>query len=376
MPWLSSDKCQASSVRETHFANTGTMSAVIKEVPAKSLAAVQDAKSKVISVVSRDTPVPTSTQVLVKINYTGVCASDLHLARRDLPYLQPTVSVGGHEGAGTIAALGPDADTREWRVGDRVAVRWLHYVCKQCEVCTTNHENLCPNRKISGKDVEGCFGQYALAESKYLVRLPDGVSDADASPILCAGVTVYKALHIANLAKGAWVAIAGAGGGLGHLALQYAKAMGLRPLALDAGKRDVCLQMNADEYIDVIEQPDCVPEVIRVTGGGAHGALICASAGRAYADAVKYLRRAGTLVCIGLPPKPSPIPVLPEDFIARGIKLMGTSTGTLQDTAEALAFVARREVKPRLLEMSLDEVPMALDEVEKAKVEGRIVIKL
>jgi propanol-preferring alcohol dehydrogenase len=345
-------------------------------VPSKSLAALQDAQTKAISVSYRETPKPTSTQVLVKINYTGVCASDLHLARRDLPYLQPTVAIGGHEGAGTIAALGNDVDPNKWHIGDRVAVRWLHKVCKKCEPCTTGHENLCPNRKISGKDVEGCFAQYALAESTYLVPLPDGVTDAEAAPILCAGVTVYKGLVVAQLAKGSWVSIAGAGGGLGHLAIQYAKAMGLRPLALDAGKRDICMRNGAVAYIDVMETQDAVADVIKVTGGGAHGALICASSGRAYADAVKYLRRAGTLVCIGLPPKPSPIPVLPEDFIARGIKIMGTSTGTLKDTEEALGFLARNEVKPQITERPLGHISEVLEEIENAKVGGRIVIKL
>ncbi|KAJ9137852.1 alcohol dehydrogenase [Pleurostoma richardsiae] len=345
-------------------------------VPQASLAAVQDGTTKAISVTERETPKPTSTQVLVKVNCTGVCASDLHLARRDLPYLQPTVSIGGHEGAGIIAALGPEVDGNQWQVGDRVAVRWLHRVCGKCEPCTTGSENLCPNRKISGKDVEGCFAQYALADSAYLVRLPEEVSDAEAAPILCAGVTVYKALKVAGLREGSWVAIAGAGGGLGHLAIQYAKAMGLRPLALDAGKKEICEALGAETYVDVMQTKDCVADVIEATGGGAHGALVCASAGRAYADAVKYLRRAGTMVCIGLPPKPSPIPVLPEDFIARGITIKGTSTGTLEDTNEALGFLARGEVKPRITVRSLGEVDSALREIEEAKVEGRIVLQL
>ena len=351
---------------------------IVKEhqVPSESLAAFHDYDAQIVSIKSRPTPIPTSSQVLVKINCTGVCASDLHLARRNLPYLQPTVAIGGHEGTGTIAALGPEVNSGKWHIGDRVAVRWLHQVCKQCEPCTTGHENLCPNRKISGKDVEGCFAEYALADSEYMVPLPEGISDAEAAPILCAGVTVYKALKIAKLQKGNWVAIAGAGGGLGHLAIQYAKAMGLRPLALDAGKKAVCERYGADAYIDFVQTPDTIAEVIKVTGGGAHGALICASSGRAYADAVKYLRRAGTLVCIGLPPQPSPIPVIPEDFIARGIKLMGTSTGTLEDTAEALAFLARKEVKPHIEERSLQDIEKALVDIEAAKVEGRIVVRL
>ncbi|KIX07985.1 uncharacterized protein Z518_02639 [Rhinocladiella mackenziei CBS 650.93] len=351
-------------------------SAVTALVPASSYAAVQDAITKTISKAQRSTPVPRSTQVLVRVNYSGVCASDLHLSRRDLPYLQPTVSIAGHEGTGRIVSLGPDVDANVWKIGDRVAVRWLHKVCRECEMCTTGYENLCPNRQVSGKDVEGCFAQYALADSEYLVRLPEGVSDADGAPILCAGVTVCKALKIAQLRKRSWVAVAGAGGGLGHLAIQYAKAMGLRPLTLDAKKREICLSLGAEAYIDVLETPDVVAEVQNLTDGGVSGALICASNGRAYADAVKYLRRSGTLVCIGLPPIPSPIPVFPEDFIARGIKIVGTSTGTLKDTEEALEFVARGQVKPRLVERSLDDIAQVLDDIEQAKVEGRVVVKI
>ncbi|KAH8671514.1 alcohol dehydrogenase [Xylariales sp. PMI_506] len=344
--------------------------------PIESQAVIQDAKTGSIAVASRPTPTPTGTQVLVKVNCTGVCASDLHLIRRDLPYLQPTVSVAGHEGVGRIAALGPEADSTQWRVGDRVALRWLHRVCKGCEPCTTGYENLCPNRKVSGKDIEGCFAEFAVADSAYLCRVPESVSDAEAAPVLCAGVTVYKGLKVAGLRAGSWVAIAGAGGGLGHLAIQYARAMGFRPLALDAGKEELCLKLGAEAYIDVLQTQDCVAAVIEATGGGAHGALVCASSGRAYADAVKYLRRAGTLVCIGLPPKPSPIPVLPEDFVAKGIKIMGTSTGTLEDTNEALGYLERKEVKTHVVERTLSQLDEVLKEIEEGKMQGRAVIRI
>ncbi|KAI1324052.1 alcohol dehydrogenase [Xylariaceae sp. FL0255] len=346
------------------------------DVPATSRAAIQDPETKVIAVRERPTPKPHGTQLLVKLNYSGVCATDLHLARRSVPYLQPTVSVGGHEGTGVIAQLGPDADSSQWHVGDRVAVRWVHIVCGKCEVCTTGYENLCTQRKLAGKDIEGTFAEYAIAESTYMVRLPDGVSDADAAPILCAGVTVYKSLKVASLRKGSWVAIAGAGGGLGHLAIQYARAMGMKVVALDVDKRDLCLGLGADVYIDILKTGDCVADVIKATDGGAHGALICASSGQAYADALKFLRRAGTLVCIGLPAKTMQLPVGPQDFVARGIKIVGTSTGDRQDTIEALDFVTKGHVKPQLVTRKLEEIEEILQEIENGKVQGKSVIKL
>ncbi|CEJ57635.1 hypothetical protein PMG11_06321 [Penicillium brasilianum] len=345
-------------------------------LPETSLAAIQDKETKAISVGKRPTPVPVGAQVLVKLQYSGVCATDLHLARGSVPYLQPKVSVGGHEGTGVIASLGPDVDAAEWHIGDRVAVRWVHIVCGKCEVCTTGFENLCQGRKLAGKDVEGTFAEYAIADSSYMVRLPAGVSDADAAPILCAGVTVYKALKIANLRAGSWVAVAGAGGGLGHLAIQYARAMGLKVVALDARKRDLCLSLGAESYIDVLETDDCVAQVIKVTDGGAHGALICASSGQAYDDAVKFLRWTGTLVCIGLPPKPTLLSLGPADFVARGIKVMGTSTGNRQDTVEALAFVAKGQVKPQLTERRLEDVEEILKEIENGTMQGKAVIRI
>ncbi|KAI0160502.1 alcohol dehydrogenase [Xylariaceae sp. FL1272] len=345
-------------------------------VPKSSKAAIQDPDTKAITVQQRPTPVPQATQVLVKLHYSGVCATDLHLARRSVPYLQPTVGIGGHEGTGVIAQLGPAVDASLWHVGDRVAVRWVHIVCGKCEVCTTGYENLCTERKLAGKDIEGTFAEYAIADSSYMVRLPDGVSDAYAAPILCAGVTVYKALKIADLRKGSWVAIAGAGGGLGHLAIQYASALGLRVVALDANKKDLCLGLGAAVYIDVGATQDAIGDVISATGGGAHGALICASSSQAYVDALKFLRRAGTLVCIGLPQKTMQLPVGPQDFVARGIRLIGTSTGDRQDTIEALEFVAQGKVVPQLVEKKLEDIEDILSDIENGKVHGKAIIKI
>lgn len=343
-------------------------------VPPRSLAAIQNDSAKAISVNERDTPKPSGTQVLVRIAYTGVCGSDWHLSRRVIEP-SPGIAVFGHEGSGTIAALGPSVNS-SWKVGDRVGVRWLHSVCKKCECCTTGYQNLCPQRKVSGKDVEGSFAQYALADSEYLVRIPDGVSDPDAAPILCAGVTVYKALKVANLRKGSWVALAGAGGGLGHLAIQYAKAMGLRPLAIDAKKRDICQRLGAEAYVDVAEVKDAVKAVQDASGGGVHGAIVTASSAAAYQDAPKYLRRAGTLVCIGLPEEPCQIPVSPMDFISRGIKITGSSTGNIEDTEEALEFVAKGLVKPILTEKNFGDIEQVIADMSNAKIEGRVVVKI
>ena len=173
------------------------------------------------------------------------------------------------------------------------------------------------------------------------------------------------------------MAIAGTGSGSGHVAIQYAKAMELRHIGLDAGKRDICLALGAEGYVDVLETKNSVVEVQKVAGGGgASGALICASNGRAYGDAVKFPAKAGTMVCVGLPPKPSPTPVLPEDLTARETKIMGTFTGTLKDIEEAFDSVARGLVKPRLAEKCLDDIENVLEDIEHAKVEWMVVIRM
>ena len=183
----------------------------------------------------RPTPQPTGSQILVRIEATGVCATDLHLIRRSVPYLQPKVDICGHEGVGRIVQLGPDVEG--WKIGERVAHRWIYRWCGQCESCQDGNEQFCDRRELSGKDVDGCWAEYTLVDSKYLLRMPEDLDPVLAAPVLCGGkcqvrllnppntisqlsilgTTVYRALRTADLSPGQWVAIVGAGGGLGHL---------------------------------------------------------------------------------------------------------------------------------------------------------------
>jgi alcohol dehydrogenase, propanol-preferring len=359
------------------------------EIPQSSLAAAQDPETLAISLTSRPTPSPGPGQALVRITHTGLCAADLHLARRNLPYLLPQhgITVFGHEGAGVVAALGPGPpdppDRRRAaalvRVGDRVGVRFLHRVCGACELCLAGSENLCAARRVTGRDLDGALAQFALADAAYLVPLPAAVPDRLAAPVLCAGVTVYKALRLLALPglavpRGGWVAVAGAGGGLGHLGAQYARALGWRVVGVDVGRKEACARL-VDEYVDAA-RGDVVERVVRLTGGGAHAALVTAGSGRAYADAVGYLRRAGVLMCVGAPAERRELPLAPEDFISKGIKVLGSSTGTIQDTVEALEFVARGEVMPIVQVRDLKDVDKALQDLEDGQVEGRLVIKI
>nr|CFW93884.1 alcohol dehydrogenase 3 [Blastobotrys adeninivorans] len=327
-----------------------------------------------------DVPKPTvgKNQVLVKINKVGVCMSDVHVAKGQFSYLQraPGVNIGGHEGVGTIEEIGAGSEAHGLKKGERVAVKWISWACQECELCTSGYENICRKRIISGKDMDGCFSEYAVAHADYLVRIPDNISDADAAPVLCAGVTVYRGLKVASLKPGQWVAIIGAGGGLGHLAIQYAKAMGLKVAAIDGGaeKRQLCLDLGASVYVDFMNTQDLVKDVLDITAGGAHCALVVASSARAYTQATQYIRFAGCMVCIGLSTTPVQLPIGPEYFVGKGIRILGTSTGSLKDTQESLQFVANGSVKPHIVEDELTSLQRVLDRLEKGEQLGRVVL--
>ncbi|KKA18311.1 Alcohol dehydrogenase [Rasamsonia emersonii CBS 393.64] len=327
--------------------------------------AVSDTPHRIII---RDEPVPqpSGTQVLVRIEASGVCATDLHLVRRSIPYLTPQVAVCGHEGIGRIVQLGPEVNATKWKVGDRVAHRWIYRVCRECEPCKSGNEQLCDRRQLSGKDVEGCWADYTLVDSEYMLPIPEEVKAAEAAPILCAGTTVYRALKSAQLAPGQWVAIVGAGGGLGHLAIQYAKAKGLKVLGIDGGedKGALCTKLGADAF-------DLTADVIQTTQGGAHGVLVTSSSPRAYEQALTYVRKMGVLICIGITPQKMTFPIGPEYFVAKGVRLTGTSTGTFTDTQEALEYLRTGQVKPIVVEKKLGEIQECLDQLEKGDAVGR-----
>ncbi|KAL1969454.1 hypothetical protein VTN77DRAFT_8892 [Rasamsonia byssochlamydoides] len=320
-------------------------------------------------------PQPTGTQVLVRLEASGVCATDLHLVRRSIPYLMPKadVRVCGHEGIGRIVQLGPDVDSTKWKVGDRVAQRWIYRVCRECEPCRSGQEQLCERRVVSGKDVGGCWADYTLVDSEYMLRIPEEVNAAEAAPILCAGTTVYRALKSAQLAVGQWVAIVGAGGGLGHVAIQYAKEQRLQVLGIDGGedKAALCTRLGADAFVDFTKTEDLTADVLRITQGGAHGVLVTSSNPRAYELAVTYVRKMGVLVCIGITPEKMTFPIGPEYFVAKGVRLSGTSTGTIADTQEALDYLRRGQVKPIVVEKKLDDIQACLEQLEKGDAVGR-----
>jgi propanol-preferring alcohol dehydrogenase len=193
-------------------------------------------------------PKPRPDEILVKMRYSGVCHTDLHAMKGDWPLPSKMPLIGGHEGAGVVVAKGELVKDEDFKIGDRAGIKWLNGSCLSCEMCMQADEPLCPHASLSGYTVDGTFQQYTIGKAALASKIPDNVPLDAAAPILCAGITVYKGLKESGVRPGQTVAIVGAGGGLGSLAQQYAKAMGLRTIAIDAGdeKKAMCEQLGAE----------------------------------------------------------------------------------------------------------------------------------
>lgn len=247
-----------------------------------------------------------------------------------------------------------------------------------CEACLDGRDAHCVAQEVSGGTVDGTFQQYAVQDAQYVSPVPDSIDPAEASVILCAGVTIYKAIKTAGLHHGEWLAIAGAGGGLGHLGIQYAKAMGYKVIAIDGGdaKRKLCTELGADAFIDFTKE-DVAEAVCKATGSdGAHGVIIANAAPASYKVACSLVRTAGTLVCVGIPGKPAPIDLDANMVILKDLRIRGSAVGNRQDVLEALAFSERGQVKPIIKVHKLDELQDVLTQLSKAEVSGRLVVEI
>ncbi|KIJ63449.1 hypothetical protein HYDPIDRAFT_92762 [Hydnomerulius pinastri MD-312] len=318
-------------------------------------------------------------ECLVKIEYAGVCQSDLHARNGD--WLQkPTLPrIGGHEGVGTVVAIGAGTVDSIVSVGDRVGLKWLARTCLKCEYCRKGDESSCPARIVHGYTVDGTFTEYAIAWTDYVTPVPESLDGAAATSILCAGLTVYRGLKYINARAGDWVAIPGAGGGLGHMAVQYAANMGLRVLAIDSGdeKRKLCLSLGAEKWIDFKESGEnLVKDVIAATDGlGPHAALIAAGSPTPYQQALWYIRPTGTLVAVGLPAA-AQFQVPFEFLVGKELKLIGSAIGSRQDAIEALDHAARGKVKCHYSLRNIEDLETIFGEMKRGEITGRVVLKV
>jgi alcohol dehydrogenase, propanol-preferring len=326
---------------------------------------------KPLSIEQAPVPAPGEGQILVQIMASGVCHTDIHAADGDWP-VKPTLPlIPGHEGVGYVAALGKGVTSV--KEGDRVGIPWLHSSCGHCEYCISGWETLCMNQRNSGYSVDGAYAEYALADPKYVGHLPANVSFAEIAPIVCAGVTTYKGLKETDTRPGQWVAVSGIGG-LGHMAVQYAKAMGLHVAAVDIAddKLDLARSLGADITINAATA-DAVSEVHKRTGG-AHGVLVTAVSRAAFLQGIRMLRRGGTCVLIGLPPGDFPAPIF--DVVLNRITIRGSIVGTRKDLQEALGFAGEGKVKAHVELRPLEDVNDVFRRLREGRVTGRVVLKI
>ena len=333
-------------------------------------AAVVHAFGKDLTIDDVAVPTPGPGQALVKLITSGVCHTDLHAVEGDWPVKPNPPFIPGHEGVGTVIALGEGVTNIS--VGQLVGNAWLWSACGDCQYCNTGWETLCEKQENGGYSVDGSFGQYMLVDAKFAAIIPDGADLVEVAPVLCAGVTVYKGLKMTEAKPGQWVVISGIGG-LGHIAVQYAKAMGLRVAAVDIADDKLALakKHGAELVVNALQQ-DPIEVVQRVTGG-AHGVLVTAVHPSAFGQAIHMSRRGGTIVFNGLPAGDFPASIF--EIVLKGLTVRGSIVGTRQDLAEALEFYARGQIHPTVATRDLSEINDIFDEMKHGKIDGRVVIQ-
>ncbi|KAF7548903.1 hypothetical protein G7046_g8516 [Stylonectria norvegica] len=320
-------------------------------------------------------PKPGPDEVLINVKYSGVCHTDLHAMMGDWPLDTKLPLVGGHEGAGIVVARGELVE--DVQIGDKAGIKWLNGSCLSCSFCMETDEPLCAKALLSGYTVDGSFQEYAVAKAAHVARIPKECDLEAISPILCAGITVYKGLKESGARPGQWVAIVGAGGGLGSIALQYAKAMGLHTIAIDGGDEKGALtkSLGAAAYVDFQTSTNLVAEVKAATpdGLGPHAVILVAVNEKPFQQATQYVRSKGTVVCIGLPANANlSAPVF--DTVIRMIRIKGSYVGNRADSAEAIEFYRRGLITVPFKTVGLSKLQEVFELMVAGKIVGRYVV--
>lgn len=337
----------------------------------KMQAAVVEVFGKPLVLQEVDIPTAGPGQVLVKTEACGVCHTDLHAANGDW-LLKPALPfIPGHEGIGIVTAIGTGVTAV--KEGDRVGVPWLYSACGHCEYCLAAREPVCAQAQFGGYTKNGGFAEYIVADPNYVAQIPSTLAARDAAPLICAGITSYKGIKETQARPGEWVVISGVGG-LGHLAIQYARAMGLHVCAVDIddGKLAHARGLGADVTVNA-KNEDPVAAVEKATGGGAHGVLITAPSLGAFKQGVGMTRKHGTCVLVGLPPGEFPTPLF--DVVANCITIRGSFVGNRRDMAEALAFAADGKVKADIELQPLSAINDVFHRLAHGDVPSRVVLE-
>ena len=315
-------------------------------------------------------PAPGAGQILVKIAASGVCHTDLHAADGDWPVKPKPPFIPGHEGVGHVAAVGTGVS--HVKEGDRVGVPWLYTACGHCRHCLGGWETLCEKQQNTGYSVNGGFAEYVVADPDYVGLLPGKVSFVEIAPILCAGVTVYKGLKVTDTRPGDWVVISGIGG-LGHVAVQYAKAMGLNVVAVDVDDAKLELARKLGASLGVNARKADAAAFVKKEVGGAQGVLVTAVSPKAFEQAMGMVGRGGTVSLVGLPPGDFPLSIF--NTVLNGITVRGSIVGTRLDLQEALDFAGQGKVKATVATERLESINQIFSRMRAGEIQGRIVME-
>jgi len=332
-------------------------------------AAVVTEFGKPLEIQDLPVPEPGPGQVLVRMEASGLCHTDIHAAHGDWPVKPQPPFIPGHEGIGPVVALG--AGVPERLRGTRVAVPWLGHSCGHCRYCVSGWETLCAEQQNTGYSVNGCYAEYAVADANAVVAVPAAVSSLDAAPLTCAGVTTYKAVKVARITPAERVAVFGIGG-LGHLAVQYARLVGgfVSAVDIEPGKLGLAEELGADQLVNA-RTHDPAKEI--QAAGGADAAIVLAANPTAFQQAFASLRPGGRLVCVGLPGDGAQLSVPIFETVLHGISVIGSIVGTRQDLTEVFALHAAGRTRVIAEPRSLENVNTGFDDVLTSRAEARLV---
>ena len=320
----------------------------------------------------RELPIPTAGpgQVLVRIEASGLCHTDIHAARGDWPVKPKIPLIPGHEGVGRVEALG--VGVTEVGVGDRVALPWLGLACGHCRYCVDGWETYCTAPQYTGYTQDGSYAEYAVAYASHVVAVPDAVTSFDAAPLTCAGVTTYKAIKVGRPQPGDTAMVVGIGG-LGHLGLQYAKVFGATTVAVDVddAKLQLAKDLGADHVVDA--RGDQEAQLAEI--GGVDVALVTVPSPRAMAAAHAALNPNGRLVLVGLPADNRlELPIF--ETVLKGIQVIGSLVGTRNDLRDCFALHAQGRTRVVAEARRLEDVNACFEEVLAGDVPARLVFQM
>ncbi|VEJ20307.1 alcohol dehydrogenase AdhP [Neisseria animaloris] len=323
-----------------------------------------------VDIIEREIRPLENGEALVEVEYCGVCHTDLHVAAGD--FGKKPGRVLGHEGIGIVKETA--AGVTKLKPGDRVSIAWLFKSCGSCEYCVTGRETLCRSVVNAGYTADGAMATYCIVDADYAVKVPDGLDPAQASSITCAGVTTYKAIKVSGIQPGQWIAMYGAGG-LGNLAVQYAKKVfGAHVIAIDINDDKLALAKEVGADLTVNPAKEDAAQFIREKTGGAHAAVVTAVSRAAFNSAVDAVRAGGRVVAVGLPSETMDLSI--PRIVLDGIEVVGSLVGTRKDLEEAFQFGAEGIVVPVVQTRTLDETNDIFQEMRDGKIQGRMVIDM